>query len=172
MGKRSKFARRDRDTYDTPYEAVLPLLPHLPAGTAYIEPCAGRGDLISHLKKHGHTCRAAFDTAPRRKGIGKKDALDLDFGFNAGTIITNPPWKRDLLHPMIARFSWIAPTWLLFDADWAHTKQARPYLKYCAKIVSVGRIKWIEGTKNTGKDNCAWYLFDRHWHGNTLFFNN
>ena len=51
------------------------------------------------------------------------------------------------------------PTWLLFDADWAHTKQARPYLKYCDKIVSVGRVKWIPDSKMTGKDNCAWYLF-------------
>ena len=21
--------------------------------------------------------------------------------------------------------------------------------------------KWVEGSKNTGKDNCCWYLFDR-----------
>jgi hypothetical protein len=28
-------------------------------------------------------------------------------------------------------------------------------------IVSIGRVRWIEGSKNDGKDNCAWYLFDR-----------
>jgi len=46
-----------------------------------------------------------------------------------------------------------------FDADWMHTKQAAPYLKHCAMIVSVGRVRWIKGSKQDGKDNCAWYLF-------------
>ncbi len=52
------------------------------------------------------------------------------------------------------------PTWLLFDADWMHTKQSAPYMIYCKKVVSVGRVKWIEGSKSVGKDNCCWYLFD------------
>jgi hypothetical protein len=53
------------------------------------------------------------------------------------------------------------PTWLLFDADWKHTKQAIPYLSRLCTIVSVGRVRWIPGTPYTGKDNCCWYLFDR-----------
>ena len=32
-------------------------------------------------------------------------------------------------------------------------------MKRCRKVVSVGRLKWIPGSKHTGKDNCAWYLF-------------
>lgn len=28
------------------------------------------------------------------------------------------------------------------------------------KIVSVGRVKWIEDSPHTGKDDCAWYMFD------------
>ena len=32
------------------------------------------------------------------------------------------------------------------------------YVQYLHKIVSVGRIKWFGNM--TGKDNCAWYLFD------------
>jgi len=53
------------------------------------------------------------------------------------------------------------PTWLLFDADWMFTGQARPFLKYCDMIVSVGRISWMEnGTK--GMDNCAWYRLQKH----------
>jgi hypothetical protein len=70
---------------------------------------------------------------------------------------------------MIDRFATTHPTWLLFDADWAHTKQSTPYMAYCAKIVSVGRVKWIEGSKMTGKDNCAWYLFDKSFQGVTEF---
>jgi len=50
-----------------------------------------------------------------------------------------------------------------------HTKQSIEYIKYCHKIVSIGRVKWIEGSKSTGKDNCAWYLFDKE-ESQTLFF--
>ena len=78
----------------------------------------------------------------------------------ASLIITNPPWTRQILHPMIDHFRSMRPTWLLFDADWMHTKQAIPFLTYCHKIVSVGRVSWMQnGT--SGFDNCAWYLFDR-----------
>jgi hypothetical protein len=30
-----------------------------------------------------------------------------------------------------------------------------------AVIQSVGRVKWIEGSESTGKDNAAWYQFVR-----------
>jgi hypothetical protein len=85
--------------------------------------------------------------------------------------ITNPPWDRDFLHPFIEHWLDICPTWLLFDADWMHTKQSAMYMTYCRKVVSVGRVKWIEDSKGTGKDNCCWYLFDAgggfetHFHG-------
>jgi hypothetical protein len=62
---------------------------------------------------------------------------------------------------MIEHFSAMRPTWLLFDADWMHTLQSAPYMKWCRKIVSVGRVKWIPDSTMTGKDNCAWYLFDQ-----------
>ena len=78
---------------------------------------------------------------------------------DADLIITNPPWDRDVLHPLIDVFSNMLPTWLLFDADWMHTKQAIPFLTRCDRIVSVGRVKWFPETKMVGKDNCAWYLF-------------
>jgi len=29
----------------------------------------------------------------------------------------------------------------------------------------VGRVKWIPDSKMTGKDNCAWYLFDNTFEG-------
>lgn len=70
------------------------------------------------------------------------------------------PWDRKLLHPMIERFTSLRPTWMLFDADWVHTKQASPYMPLLRKIVSVGRVKWIPDSKMTGKDNCSWMLFD------------
>jgi hypothetical protein len=163
MGKRSDFKRHDRDFYRTPREAVLPLLPHLPKwGAAYVEPCAGDGALIDLLPG---VCVGAYDILPGRRGIVKADALRLtrEQLLRGGLIITNPPWDRKVLHPMIEHFS--ANTnggaWLLFDADWAHTKQSAPYMQWCHKIVSVGRVKWFPDSKMTGKDNVAWYLFNQ-----------
>lgn len=166
MGKRSAFVRNPRDFYPTPVEAVLPLLPHLAPGTAFSEPCAGDGALIRHLEAHGHRCIWESDIAPQRV-MWKADALKLI--FVNGVIITNPPWDRSLLHPMITHFSAQRPTWLLFDADWIHTRQAAPFLPWLQKIVSVGRVKWIPDSKMTGKDNCAWHLFDQHAEGPTVF---
>jgi len=160
MGKRSDFKRRPMDYYATPEEAVLPLLPWLPRQTRFCEPCAGEGHLIRHLEKQGHQCASAFDLNPESV-YPEQDATFLMSADLAGAnmIITNPPWSRPILHALIDRFVCLAPTWLLFDADWAFTKQSIPYMDYCQMIVAVGRVKWIEGSKNTGKDNCAWYLF-------------
>lgn len=164
MGKRSPgFKRRPQDAYDTPAKACEPLLPHLPKHLRYWEPCAGQGNLLSAIPG----CVLASDIEPRGHGfnewnIKQVDALEvceLHLG-SVDHIITNPPWSRPILHEMILHFSAMRPTWLLFDADWMHTRQATPYLEFCHRIVSVGRVSWMEnGT--SGKDNCAWYLFDQ-----------
>lgn len=162
MGKRSSFARVERDFYPTPFEAVLPLVPHLQRFTAVWEPCAGDGALSYALR----SAAAALvlretDIEPRAAGIEQADALVSSAPEGVDFIVTNPPWSRNILHSMIVHFSDQRPTWLLFDADWVHTKQATPYLPRLRKIVSVGRVKWIPDSKMTGKDNCAWHLFDK-----------
>ncbi len=160
MGKRSDFERIPRDFYPTPAEAVRPLLAHLLPGTRFVEPCAGNGALVDHLTAAGHVCAAAFDVNPQRADVSRLDALTVEYSGSA-IFITNPPWDRKVLHPMIVHMSDQAPTWLLFDADWIHTRQAVPFLPRLRRIVSVGRIKWIPDSTMTGKDNCAWHLFDR-----------
>ncbi|MGV0964213.1 MAG: hypothetical protein ACOYBT_10015 [Polynucleobacter sp.] len=160
MGKRSTFERRARDFYPTPAEAVTPLLPHLFAGTRYCEPCAGDGALIDHLAAAGHVCASAWDIEPQRADIARHNALHRLIG-NIDCFITNPPWDRRTLHPLIAHLSDQHPTWLLFDADWIHTRQSAPFMARLRRVVSVGRVKWIPGSAMTGKDNCAWHLFDK-----------
>ncbi len=169
MGKRSDFERKPRDFYPTPFAAVEPLIQHLPQGFTFAEPCAGDGQLCRHLEYFGGTCMWASDIEPQLEGvlqndyseIGEDEVLESDF------IITNPPWDRKLLHPMIEHFIKLRPTWLLFDADWMHTKQASEYIKHCSVIVSVGRIKWFGNM--TGKDNCAWYRFEATKNYATIF---
>ena len=172
MGKRSSFKRRPQDAYDTPPEAVVPLIPHIyreHKPVRFCEPCAGKGDLVDALTAYGLVCARARDIEPRRDDIERKDALTTLTG-NIDYFITNPPWTRAILHPLIELLSDQHPTWLLFDADWIHTKQAAPYLWRLRKIVSVGRLKWIPDSPHTGKDNVAWHLFDAHSEGRAQFF--
>lgn len=175
MGKRSDFVRVDRDYYPTPISAVEPLIDHLPYAFDYTEPCAGDGRLIKHITEltDGQgDCLFACDIEPKSDKVRQADALTVSFG-EYGVVdycITNPPWDRKFLHPFIEHWIDICPTWLLFDADWMHTKQSAMYMTYCSKVVSVGRVKWIEGSKSVGKDNCAWYLFDAEDKGQTRFY--
>ena len=169
MGKRSNLKRIARDFYQTPQAAVLPLLPHVPIGATFYEPCAGAGDLVSHLTGAGLKCVWACDIEPQAESVDFGDAFAF-YGRDADYIITNPPWERKTLHPLIEHLSDLLPTWLLFDSDWVHTRQSAPFMKRLVRIVSVGRVKWMPDSKMTGKDNCAWHLFDASHDGPTCFY--
>ncbi len=130
-------------------------MPHLAPGTRFIEPCAGEGYLVDHLKRAGHVLVGAFDL-PDHDARTKR--YDVD---GADCFITNPPWSRQALHEIIINLSDQAPAWLLIDADWLSTRQAAPYLPRLRHIAVIGRVKWIPDSPFTGKDNAAWTLFDR-----------
>lgn len=161
MGKRSDFPRIAKDAYQTiDSRAVLRLLPHIRGVETFAEPCAGDGLLIRDLERCGLYCTYRGDI------VTGQDALETDDYGNPDAIISNPPWSRPILHAMILHFQKIAPTWLLFDADWKETKQAAPFLPQCSHVVAVGRLIWIPGTNMSGKDNVSWYRFDaRHSEG-------
>ena len=170
MGKRSNFERNERDYYRTPEEALIPLLPHIDYITFnFIEPCAGDGTLTSLLLKYTDgKCLYQSDIEPQESNILRKNVLDIE--DKPDYYITNPPWDRSILHPMIFHLTSLKPTWLLFDADWMHTRQSAIFQKMLKKVVSIGRIKWIKDSKGTGKDNCCWYLFDEKFDGTTEFY--
>ena len=132
MGKRSDFERVERDFYPTPYKAVEPLIRHLPKKQfAFAEPCAGDGALVEHIETMTNGwCSWASDLEPQIDTIVTRHFREVGMEelFEADYIITNPPWDRSLLHPMIEYFTAYRPTWLLFDADWTHTKQSAPYM--------------------------------------------
>lgn len=170
MGKRSGFERAAKDLYETPHKAVEPLLPHLAPRTRFIEPCAGPRKLISTLGAYLHDCVSYSDAHQYYDDDVILDATTTTYNVDNSIFITNPPWTREILHKIIVNLSNQAPTWLLFDADWLFTKQATPFLPRLRKVVAIGRVKWIEGSKNTGKDNCCWYLFDKPNEGNSIEF--
>lgn len=175
MSKRSdQFERKPRDLYPTPEKAVGPLLPHLPNQSQFDEPCAGNGELINHLEAAGHVCAGASDIHPMSKNIDTLDALNIS-ECHGDLFITNSPWPQkngrgEPVLSLIIHLSGIAPTWLLLPADFAHNAYFSAVACRCQKIVSVGRVKWIKGSKHTGKDNAAWYLFDKPDDGLTAFY--
>ena len=139
--------------YPTPFAAVEPLIKHLPNKFTFSEPCAGDGNLCRHLEYYGGVCMWASDISPLGEGIIENDFTEVgeDQVLESQFIITTPPWVRTILHPIIEHFAPLRPTWLLFDADWVHTKESMPYIKYLHKIVS---------TDGPGRLPCAWHLFD------------
>jgi len=171
MAKRTSFPKANaRDFHPTPLKPVRPLIPHLRGLRRYAEPCAGNGALIGHLSAlKDLRCTYGGDIYPLRDGIVRRDAFDLRASMlgDAEAIITNPPWTRSKkdnagypLIPMAVHLSDILPTWLLLDADFMHIEVAGPIMRErCAKVVSVGRVRWMEGTDSDGYDNAAWYLF-------------
>lgn len=192
MGKRSagQFDRSPRDFYRTvDPRAVAALNPYLDAGTKFVEPCAGAGDLVRDLAGLGHECVFAGDIEPQKgeglfgTSIMRADAFNFErcpgVGYNDYRIITNPPWQRAQLHALIPHMIQQHPTWLLFDADWPHTIQddvAKEYgvpttpelMAHCKIVICVGRLKWFND--QAGKDNSAWYLFDRDIHPYAQFY--
>lgn len=166
MGKRSDFPRIERDAYQTiDSRAVDKLIPHLRGVKTFAEPCAGEGYLVGQLQKAGLVCVYEGDISSGH------DALTYPFNEDAvfDAIITNTPWRRDILHAMIERFMQMAPTWILLDASWAHTKQSAPFIDQCSHIVTVGRLRWIPDTKMSGKDDCVWLRFHAQHVGGPRF---
>lgn len=155
MGKRSNFPKIPKDAYMTfDPRATKPLMDHLVVHMpiSYYEPCVGNRDLINLL--------SSFDCVGNSDA--ELDARTTQYDTNADYFITNPPWTRKILHPIIDNLRLQRPTWLLFDAAWMFTAQSASYMQYCKTIIAVGRLRWIPGTSMDGKDDCAWYLFDKN----------
>lgn len=175
MGKRSNFERRDKDFYPTTDPKALRGMADIWRGQGvktFAEPCAGDGALMDLLHDIDMICVWQSDIAPQTDRVEALDGFNLKHHhvMYCDAIITNPPWSRPELHALIQHFQNLRPTWLLFDADWMHTKQAVPFLDQCSQVVSVGRLKWIPDSPHTGKDNCAWYCFDAAHRGGPRFF--
>lgn len=195
MTKRcDRFEKSDRNYYPTPVEAIDPLTHHLGDLSGFIEPCVGDGRLAAHLNSLGYPCLGTNDIHPLMDvkehpelptpsqydvtSFENVEALIGGLGAKAETdfvFITNPPWpdrsgKGTPVTTMLDAMLFWAPVWFLLSADFGHNKYAKPYLPRCSKIVSVGRVKWIEGSKHSGVDNAAWYLFDDEYSGNGPVF--
>lgn len=166
MSKRTPgMPRRPRGFWETPIEAVHPLLGYLPPAALWIEPCAGAGALVRHLAQlwPGGRLAGAYDLEPQAPGIVQADALTLD--QRPDLFITNPPWpvggmRGDPALGIITRLCGLAPAWMLLPWDFAANVYFAELSPACVQIVPIGRVSWL-GNGQGGMDNAAWYLFDR-----------
>jgi len=174
MGKRSEFEKKPRDKYYTiDPDAVKPILSKLKEyykqtgkKRNYAEPCAGAENLINLLSEYAD-CIWTSDIDPQNDFDTPVDVMDLvrlDFNVDCDLIITNPPYTKKILMPMIEKMLTLTENvWLLLPADMMHNQyMSRLIDKHCISILSVGRLYWEAEKKVKGKDNYEWYFFKQH----------
>lgn len=162
MGKRdgNKFERVEKDFYSTLDPACLvPEFLHRIRGCRYAEPCYGEGHL-EDLMMDAATCVWRSDV---RETVGSSFVLDATKLTKADLrqadcIITNPPYKWDMLKPLLDHLPTLKPTWLLLPSDYAFNVRMGPYVQRCEHIIAVGRLYW-RLNKVKGVTNFAWYKF-------------
>lgn len=172
MSKRTPgLPRRPREFWPTPYDAVRPLIGYLPAEADWIEPCAGAGDLIRHLRLlwPGGNLVHACDLMPRAEGVVRGNALRLE--ARPGLYITNPPWpvtgaKGDPALGIIRHLAALAPTWALLPWDFMANAYFAEVARACVMVVPIGRVSWLNNGQG-GKDNACWAKFDAAHDGPT-----
>ena len=92
------------DVYETPEEAVVPMLNELShwrislglsnvRHSNVLEPCAGSGSILSVLRER-NAKSYAWDAEPRGEGISAIDFLAIDIPPCFDLIITNPPFSK------------------------------------------------------------------------------
>jgi hypothetical protein len=166
------YEKVPKDRYITPRTGVERLAEYFDLeGVTYVEPCFANGNLSRWLSEFGAREIYRSGLEPEVENVDLCDVLSdgqqrwAEFGKKADCILTNPPWSRNLLHPMIELFSDVAPTLLLFDANWINTKQARPFQDRLVAVFPAGRHRWFagqEGDKGLApKEDTSWYLFDK-----------
>jgi hypothetical protein len=163
MGRRNpNFDVLDRELYETPVEITVALLRARPDIPAHLwEPAAGHGKLSDVLNKSGRTV-VAEDIEPGHEGIGRQNFLRSTKPPNyVEAIITNPPFS--LAPNFIDHARDIAPGLPIFYLLPAQFFYVQGNARFWADCRSIGyvtaRPKWIEGSKNTAKDNVAWHEF-------------
>ena len=175
MSKYSDFPRHNHDLYPTPLPPVLSLRKAMgDVKFKYWEPCCAEGLLVKHIDHlfPKATCAAQSDLETSVGGtrdlfsITHEEADELDINY----FITNPPWMNKpssgyQLFRLINHLASIRPTILLLNANicWnkgSWTNKLAP-MPFCQWIKPTARIKWIPESAFAGKEDCAWFCFNK-----------
>lgn len=183
MAKSSPFPNAPRDLYQTQACGVAPLIGQLTrhGHMRVVDPCAGAGNIAFYLAAlraltpHDVEAVGQYDVRPLAPHIEQMDARHMSSSHVAGAdaFVTNPPWSRRLLDPLMAHLYGLAPTWLLLPLDHAANAWFAPHMEHCLEVHPTPRLRWFEPT--VGHDdvytrNTAWFLFDAEAEGGTMIF--
>jgi hypothetical protein len=187
MGKHSDLDRKDRDFYSTPIAATTPLVPYLEGISRYYEPFAGDGRLINNLCSlvPSMKCVWASDIEPQEEGIEKFNLDDigseaLAIGMiqrQADAIISNPPWLNtsesgfQLFRFVNKLCNSGFPVILLLNANiinnkssWQNKIHGHSLMSMCYQMLPIGRVKWIDNSPYSAKEDSAWFFFSDRNH--------
>ena len=163
MSKRSNFDKVPKEFYPTTDPKAVPTkLAEFIRGKTYAEPCYGNGDLEDLLMDVA-TCEWRSDI---RETVGSSKVMDAlclskEDIARCQLIVTNPPFSKDVLLPLLDHFISLKPTWLLLPAGYMNNIYFGPYMKRCSRVVSIGRLKWIKDSKHTSTDDFCWYFWPK-----------
>lgn len=140
---------------------------------SYGEPCFGEGALTRILTRHlkglafcGHASDLHPERAPEGLNVRKLDARTLtrsDLERHVDLWITNTPWQRTHLHPIIDNLTKVAPLWCILPAEFAHRRRNYDYLRKCTHILPVGPVQFRPTKSGNGFFCYAWYRFVDEW---------
>lgn len=174
--RNSGYKRVDADYYPTPGWVTRALIEHSYGGLLthdhgnyhVWEPAAGENAIVDELKQYGFR---VWGTDIR--GHPSVDFLDDSVGLirpHCNCIITNPPYRRDLIEGFIRKSLELMEAvngrvsmLLRIDFDSAITRSDifGDCKAWYQKLVLTKRIKWFDdGNKNGPSENHAWYTWD------------
>lgn len=99
--------------------------------------------------------------------IEQKDAQIAKFN-DCDYIITNPPFSQEyknicfnILKNSINSKNVKKGVWFLLPFNWCCNNDFQWAMKKCKRVVPIGRIKWIKGSKHSESKDCAWFYFTK-----------
>jgi len=136
-----------RNDFQTPPEALLPLLPYISKGWAIWEPACGKGNLVNELNKLGYQC------------IGSDILTGCDFLKVEqpvyDCIITNPPYS--IKHKFIARCYDLKKPFALLMPLTALETEYRQSLFNCHGLQIILMPKRINFETPSGQGSGSWF---------------
>jgi hypothetical protein len=168
-------ARTGTDWHPTPPCLTLALtrfvLPGLPPGPVW-EPCAGDGRLARAIEAEGRQV-IATDIAPRCAAVARHDLrADPPAGTAGASLVTNLPWDRALLDPLIGRGLMLLDSGvlqamaLLLRPDKLFAGSRADAFNRAAELWQCSwRPVWIEGSTRNPRWAAFWAVWRRNYAG-------
>jgi len=171
--RNSGYKRVEADFYPTPSWVTEALINHAWGMDNHKhwkiwEPAEGDGAIVNVFKEYGYRTWGSDI-----RGHPSVDFLDDKVGLprpHCNAIITNPPYRRDLIEAFIRKsLKLMQPVGgrvamlMRIDFDSAVTRGDifRDCPAWGEKLVLTKRIKWFDdGNKNGPSENHAWYIWD------------